>query len=164
LGLAELAPAFFLVYGATILLVRPFAGKLLDNRGDNIVMLPAIVFFGISLIMLALTKSAAVFFLAAISLALGYGNILNIGQAIAVKNAPKESIGLATSTYFAFSDSGLGLGPFVMGLLVKWQGFGAMYLVAAGICTAALILYWFVHGKRAAAISANPLYLNEQAE
>ncbi|NTV89892.1 MAG: MFS transporter [Clostridiales bacterium] len=149
LGLSKWAPAFFVVYGAVILLVRPYAGKMLDRRGDNIVMLPIIVFFGISLIMLAMTKNMTLFFLAAVFMALGYGNILNVGQTIMVKASPKERIGVATSTYFAFSDSGMGLGPLVMGLVVSWKGYSAMYLVTAGICAVGLILYWFTHGNKA---------------
>jgi Arabinose efflux permease len=149
LGFAKAAPFFFVVYAVVILLVRPLAGKLLDRRGDNIVMVPAILFFGISLLILAFARSISVFLLAALLMAPGYGNILNIGQAIAVKVSPKESVGTTTSTYFSFSDTGMGLGPLIMGLLVSWKGFTSTYLVTAGVCVVTLALYWFLHGKHA---------------
>jgi MFS family permease len=149
IGLASIASVFFIVYGAFILIVRPLAGKLLDKKGDNIVMIPTIAFFAASLFLLGFANNSILFIIAAILMALGYGNILNIGQAIAVKMIAHHPhrIGTATSTYFVFSDIGMGLGPLLMGLVVTAQGFSAMFIIDGGIIAASILLYYGLHGR-----------------
>ncbi|WP_229249981.1 MFS transporter [Desulfosporosinus shakirovi] len=75
-------------------------------------------------------------------MALGYGNILNMGQTIAIKSVDPHRIGTATSTYFVFSDTGMGLGPLIMGFIVTWKGFSSMFQVEAGIVTLSILLYY----------------------
>lgn len=154
LELNYIAPLFFIVYGVSILVFRPLAGKLLDKKGDNIVMLPTIAFFAASLFLLAYAQSDFVFLLSAVLMALGYGNILNMGQTLAVKSVESHRIGTATSTYFVFSDAGMGLGPLLMGLIVTWKGFSSMFLVEAGIVTLSLLLYYLLHGRH---VSTQPV-------
>jgi MFS family permease len=139
---------FFIVYGAVIIIVRPLAGKLLDKKGDNIVMLPTIIFFAASLFALGVSKAEYSLIIAAILMALGYGNILTIGQAIAVNSAPSHRVGIATSTYFIFNDLGQGFGPFLMGIIATSAGFANMYFVEAGIVTFSVLLYYILHGAR----------------
>jgi len=147
-GLAAAAPVFFIVYAAFILACRPLAGKFLDKKGDNAVMIPTISFFGISLVVLAFSDTWLLFMTAAFLMALGYGNVLNMGQAVAVKSATPERIALATSTYFMFSDTGMGLGPFLVGFVVAAQSYGGAYLSEAVICAAALVFYLLLNGLK----------------
>jgi MFS family permease len=148
LNLLEAASLFFLVYGAVIIVVRPLAGKLLDKKGDNIVMLPALAFFALALLVTGLAGSTGALVLAAVLMALGYGNILTAGQVIAAAAVPPHRISTATSTYFIFNDLGQGLGPLLMGLIATRQGFSVMYLGEAGIVAAAILLYYLLHGRR----------------
>ncbi|MBN7771759.1 MFS transporter [Clostridium aminobutyricum] len=147
LNLTYMASIFFLVYGVAILLFRPLAGKLLDKKGDNIVMLPTIAFYAASLFTLTFAQTKTLFLLAAILMALGYGNILNMGQTIAVKSVDSHKISTATSTYFIFSDAGMGLGPLLMGLFVTWKGYAFMFLIEAVIVTLSILLYYGLHGR-----------------
>jgi MFS family permease len=147
LNLANFAPVFFIIYAAMILIVRPLAGKLLDKKGDNFVMLPIILFFAASLLTLSFADSKVSFVLAALLMALGYGNILNMGQAIAVNAVPPHRIGTATSTYFVFNDLGQGLGPVLMGLIAAGKGFSFMYLTESIIVLLSIILYYALHGR-----------------
>jgi MFS family permease len=155
LHLANFAPVFFIVYAAMILVVRPLAGRLLDKKGDNFVMLPIIIFFAASLLTLSfaaslqLADSKLMIVLAAILMALGYGNILNMGQAIAVNSVPIHRVGTATSTYFIFNDLGQGLGPLLLGLIAASKGFPTMYLVESIIVLLSIVLYYALHGAHA---------------
>ncbi|MDR3270950.1 MAG: MFS transporter [Peptococcaceae bacterium] len=148
LGLGNAAPLFFVVYAVFILVFRPLAGKLLDRRGDNIVMIPTILFYAASLLVLAFTHSVLVIFLSAFLMALGYGNVLNMGQAVAVKSVPLARIGKATSTYFMFSDAGMGLGPVLLGLVAGGYGFTAMYSVEVVVVLIGLAIYYALHGRK----------------
>jgi MFS family permease len=146
LGLASYTSIFFIVYAGLVLLVRPLAGKLLDRRGDNIVMLPTIAFFAIGLLVLGLANSEASIIFAALFMALGYGNFLTAGQVIAANSVPPHKISTATSTFFILSELGQGFGPLVMGLIATASNFATMYLVEAGIVTASILLYYVLHG------------------
>jgi len=148
LGLESAASLFFIVYAACILVVRPAAGRLLDRRGDNIVMVPSSLFFAASLLLLGFSTSAAPLLFCGVLMAFGYGNLLNIGQAIAVKSSPHDRVSMATGTYFLFSDAGWGIGPIVFGLVADAWGFSRMYFVEVGIVAAGLAVYLALHGVR----------------
>jgi MFS family permease len=147
LNLLTAAQIFFIVYGAVIIVVRPLAGKLLDKKGDNIVMLPTLIFFAASLLIIGLAGDVFLLIIAAILMALGYGNILTVGQVIAANAVPHHRIGTATSTYFIFNDLGQGLGPLLMGLIATGKGFPVMYLCEAGIVAVSIALYYILHGR-----------------
>jgi MFS family permease len=146
-GTPSAAQLFFVVYAVFILIGRPIAGKMLDRRGDNFVMIPAILSFSISLFILCGASTFPQFTAAALFMALGYGNLLNIGQAIAVSAVQPERVGVATSTYFIFSDIGMGTGPFVMGWVASTTDFSFMYFIESIMVIATLCLYWFLHGR-----------------
>ncbi|MER2137018.1 MAG: MFS transporter, partial [Arthrobacter sp.] len=73
--------------------------------------------------------------------------LMPTAQAIAVTVAPDHRIGIATSTFFLILDAGIGLGPFLLGLLIPLTGFSGMYAVLTGLVAAAMVLYHFVHGR-----------------
>ncbi|MCL1865262.1 MAG: MFS transporter [Spirochaetes bacterium] len=147
MGTVGIASIFFLVYSVFILLSRPVSGKLLDKKGDNIVMYPTIIFFSAALLLLGVASSKIIFLLSAVFLALGFGNLMSCGQTIAIKSAPPHRVGMAISTFFVCTDSGIGIGPVIMGLIVPWKGYSGMYATGGGIILLSVILYYFLHGK-----------------
>ncbi|MDN3233163.1 MULTISPECIES: MFS transporter [Priestia] len=70
-------------------------------------------------------------------------------QASAIKAAPSNRVGLATSTFFIFLDGGIGVGPFILGLLIPMTGYRNLYIIMAVIVLLTLFLYYFLHGKHA---------------
>lgn len=147
--LEDSAGVFFSVYAVFLFISRPFTGKLLDHKGDNIVVYPALVLFSLSLILLSQAYNGLILLLAGALVALGFGTMMSCGQAIAVKESPKHRVGLATSTFFICVDGGLGIGPFIAGTIIPIIGFRGMYLTMAGVVILSIILYYFVHGKTA---------------
>ena len=153
--LEEAASFFFLVYAVFLFVSRPIAGRLLDTRGDNVVMYPAILLFSICLLLVGIAQNGFVLLLAGILLAVGYGTIISAAQAIAIKESPKHRVGLATSTFFIFMDAGMGLGPYIIGIIVPYIGYRGMYLTLAAFVFLSIILYYFLHGKKAASRKQN---------
>ena len=87
LDLVEAASIFFLVYSIAVLLSRPLTGRLMDARGANIVMYPAIAVFAVGLFVLSQATTAIGLLVAGALIGLGFGNIQSGTQAIAVKAA-----------------------------------------------------------------------------
>lgn len=150
--LEDAAGVFFVIYAIFLFISRPFTGRLLDIKGDNAVIYPAIIFFTVSLILLSQAHSGIVLLLAGVLVALGFGTMMSCAQAIAIKVSPKHRIGLATSTFFICMDGGMGIGPFLVGMLIPYAGYRGMFFTLAVAVFLSIILYYFLHGKKVATI------------
>lgn len=147
LDLVEAASIFFLVYSIAVLLSRPNTGRLMDARGANVVMYPAIAVFAVGLLVLSQATSALGLLVAGALIGLGFGNIQSGTQAIAVKAATPARMGMATSTFFIALDAGLGFGPYLIGLMIPLTGFSMLYLGLAGVVALLLFLYHIMNGR-----------------
>ncbi len=99
-------------------------------------MYAAIVVFALGLAILALANHGSVLLLSAAVMGLGFGTIQACGRALMVKVTPLHRMGQATSTFYIFGDTGLGLGPLLCGLLIPLTGYRGMYGVMAAIAVA----------------------------
>lgn len=148
IGLMKAASFFFLVYSISVLVTRPFTGKLVDTKGANYVMYPTFVLYAAGLLMLGLAQNSFMLLFAGILIGLGFGNMQSCIQAIAIKVTPMERAGLATSTFYIFMDAGLGLGPYVLGFIVTLLGYQQLYTTLGFVILAATGLYFIVHGRK----------------
>ncbi len=148
LDLVEAASVFFLVYSISVLISRPITGRLMDARGANIVMYPAITVFAVGLLVLSQTTTAVGLLVAGALIGLGFGNIQSGTQAIAVKAASPARMGMATSTFFIALDAGLGFGPYFIGLIIPLTGFSTLYLGLACVVAFLIFLYYVMNGRQ----------------
>ncbi len=147
LKLSEAASFFFMVYAVTLMVSRPLCGRLMDSKGANIIMYPGFVLFALGLWILGMADSGWSLLFAASLIGLGFGNMQSCGQAITIKLADPARLGLATSTFFIFVDSGLGFGPYLLGLGIAYSGYSNLYLGLAVMSLLSLLFYYFLHGK-----------------
>lgn len=157
IGLEREAGYFFILYAVVLFVARPYAGRLLDRIGDNIVMYPAILLFALGLAAISLARGGAVLAAAGALVALGFGTLMSSAQAIAVRVSPRHRIGLATSTFFIFTDGGLAIGPYLIGMLIPHVHFRGMYLILAAMVLLSVILYYALHGRTAAGYETRPV-------
>ncbi|WP_210769270.1 MFS transporter [Occultella kanbiaonis] len=146
-GLAGGASIFFLVYAASMLLTRTIMGRLQDRRGDNAVIVFAVLAFAAGLALLGLAGSDALVIVAGVAMGLGFGSLLGALQAVAVSKVPMRRVGVAISTHYFMVDLGIGIGPVLLGLGLGVFGFDTMYLVLAVVALVSLGLYELVHGR-----------------
>jgi MFS family permease len=99
--------------------------------------------------LLGIANNGFVLLLSGAVIGLGYGNFLSCGQAIAIKGAPPDRLGLATATYYIFLDMGFGVGPYLFGSLVPFTGYRGLYLVMAAVILLTIVSYFFLYRKRA---------------
>ncbi|MBN2060744.1 MAG: MFS transporter [Deltaproteobacteria bacterium] len=148
LHLEKAAIFFFVVYAVMVILSRPFSGRLLDKKGANFVVYPCLFLFAIGMYLLGQTNNGTTLLLAGAIIGLGYGNFLSCGQAISIKGAPSNRLGLATATYYMFLDVGFGIGPYIFGSLVPFTGYRGLYLMMAAVVLATIVLYYFLYRKK----------------
>ena len=149
IDLLDAAGFFFIVYAITVLISRPFVGRLFDSRGENLAMYPSIVIFAGGMILLSQVEHGGMLLLTGILIGLGTGAVQSISQAVTVKVTPIHRMGLATSTFFLCLDIAIGIGPFLSGWFISSIGYRAVYFGAGLISMASIFLYYALHGKKA---------------
>lgn len=138
---------FFIVYAIISIISRPICGRLMDNKNENYVIYPSIIFYIICFVVLANSQSSWMLLLSGAILGLGYGNLTSTSQSVSVKVVPKEKIARATSTFFIGLDLGLGFGPYLLGSFVHKVGISNMYLIMAAVLVVTFFIYYLIHGK-----------------
>lgn len=152
INLTSAASFFFIIYAIFLLASRPFTGKLLDTKGDNIVIYPSLILYALGLVCLSLSYNSALMLIASALIALGFGNMISCSQAVVVNKAANHRIGLATSTFYIALDGGVGIGPLLIGLILPAFGYRGMYMIMGAIIVVAIIIYYFVHGRHASSL------------
>lgn len=145
ISLEKAGSNFFMVYSFAILLSRPLTGKLFDRKGQKALMLPAFLLFGFGLMILGRADNGFLLLASSIVIGLGYGTYTSIAQTIAVQSAPPERAGLATATYLAVAETGIGFGPWLLGLMLPTIGYRGMYALLGAIVLAAMVAWLLAH-------------------
>ena len=112
-------------------------------------MYPVLISFALGFLILSMSHDAVLLLISAIFIGLGYGTIIPSAQAIAIQQSPKKKIGLATSTFYMFTDFGAGIGPVLLGLIIPLTGYRSLYVIMAILVVFATVLYFALHGKKA---------------
>ncbi|ANQ64920.1 MFS transporter [Staphylococcus equorum] len=148
INLITISSYFFIFYAIASLITRPIAGRLMDQKNENVIAYPAFVFLILTFVTLSITNNGWLLILAGLFLGAGYGNISSCMQAIAIKVSPPAKYGIATSTYFIGLDLGVGFGPYVLGLMTSSVSYAQLYAIMAVIVLIAAIIYFFLHGRK----------------
>lgn len=120
----------------------------MDKKGANIVIYPALILFGSGMLLLSSVTTGLTLLLVAALVALGFGNITSISQAIAINIADPHRVGLATATFLIFSDLGNGFGPSIIGLIIPITGYSGLYVLLGIIVLVTIILYYLLYGSK----------------
>ncbi len=134
---------FFLFLAGGIVLSRVSSGKFVDKGYLHQVMMIALSLITIGFVGFALLKSIYWFCIAAFLIGMGYGTLFPALQTLYINMAPASKRGTANSTYLTGFDLGIGLGMLLGAYFADEAGFSHMYLVVAGLCFIAILLYWF---------------------
>lgn len=156
--LEKAASFYFLVYALTVLVSRPFSGRLFDVKGANFVVYPCLLIFALGMLLFSLANNGTVLLLAGALIGLGYGNFISCAQAISIKAVAPHRLGLATATFFIFVDLGFGIGPYLLGAIVPWTGYRGLYLAMIIVIIATIILYHFLCGRKVTSAQAMNIY------
>lgn len=148
INLVEAASYFFLAYAGIVVISRPITGKMMDVRGPNIIVYPCIIVFAIGMLLFSQASAGWMLLLAAVLIGFGYGNFNSIAQTIAVKVTEPHRFGLATSTYFILYDLGLGVGPFILGMIEPYTTYRTIFVSMIPLILICIPLYYLLVGRK----------------
>lgn len=134
---------FFIFLACGLILSRITSGRFVDKGFIHQVMAIALLVIISGFVCFALFHSVVAFCLSAFLVGLGYGTLFPALQTIYINMAPSTKRGTANSTYLTGFDLGIGIGMLVGAYLGHHFGFSQMYLITAGSCFVALLIYWF---------------------
>ena len=141
------ASFFFVAYALATFVTRPFTGKLFDRKGDRIVMVPAFIAFTVGMALLSTVHHPAALLVAAALMGYGAGTVQSSALALAVRMAPPEKLSLANSTFYALLDTGVGVGPLVLGIVEPFWGYRGLFVAMALLSVVSFALYLYVGRK-----------------
>ncbi|WP_371364511.1 putative MFS-type transporter YhhS [Sporomusa rhizae] len=150
INLIEYTSAFFAVFALVILATRPIVGKIFDQYGANMVIYPGFIMFLLGLISLSQIQGLLGFLISAAIIGIGFGALSPAFQTLAIRNLPEHRVGVATATYFLALDISVGLGSFLLSIVVAFGGYSYMYLFNAAIVGITAVFYYIFMSKRAA--------------
>jgi len=142
------ASQYFIAYALAALAGRLIMGRIQDRWGDNVVMIPSLLLFSAGLFLVSVADTHGIFIISGALIGTGYGTVITCGQALVTPVVGTERTAGGMATFFLFLDSGSGLGPVVLGLLLSATGFHQMYFIVAVATLASVGLYWLLHGRR----------------
>ncbi len=121
---------YFAGHVAMILISRPFAGKLFDQKGHTVVIIPGIILMITGLTLLSYATSESSLLIASLFYGLGYGAAHPSLQAWAINRSPANRKGAANGTFLSSLDLGYAVGAVVLGLIATHTNYAVMYRVS----------------------------------
>ena len=138
---------YFTVYAVTLLISRPIIGKLTDRFGFTKVVVPAMLCFVLSFILLSMANSLPMFLLAAFVSAFGYGACQPAIQTLAMKSVKTERRGAASSTSYIAQDFGALIAPAIAGACADAFGYVAMWRIMTAPIIIAMVITFVMRGR-----------------
>ena len=139
---------FFAAFALMLILSRSLGGKILDLYSRERVILPCLIAYSSSMIILAFSKTLLMFVLVGGIWGAGMAFLFPALVAYALDVAG-PSRGPAMGTFTAASDLGVGLGAVIMGIILRFTSYPTMFLCLAltGIINLSYF-YFFVRKKK----------------
>jgi MFS family permease len=150
-GIKEIG-LFFTAYAICLFVSRPICGKLADKYGVDRTIIPGMIVFALSFILISYSHTLPMFLLAGAVSAFGYGICQPAIQALCMQLVTKERRGVAGNTAFIGVDTGYLIAPSLAGVIVTFvqsrggtelAGYAVMYrLMVIPIVLAFILFLW----------------------
>lgn len=118
LGIGNLG-LYFVVYALCLLVTRPLYGRLADTFGAERVLVPGVLCFAASYLMLSNITDFAGLMAVAVVAACGFGACMPLVQSIAMSSVDASRRGAASNTIFTGMDAGTLVGPLLAGFTIE---------------------------------------------
>ncbi|WP_420871895.1 MFS transporter [Cohnella rhizosphaerae] len=134
-----------------MLFTRPFSGRMADKYGLDKILIPAMLMFALSFVLISFSRTLPMFLLSGAVSAFGYGICQPVIQTLCMKLVPQERRGIAGNTSYIGVDIGYLVTPSIAGAIVTLSqsgggavaGYAVMFQVMTLPIAIALVLFLF---------------------
>jgi len=138
---------FFAAYAMVLIFGRALGGRILDVYRREKVILPCLIAYILSMIILAFSKTLQMFILVAVIQAIGHAFLMPALVAYTLDLAG-SSRGASIGLLSGMGDLGMVLGPVMMGIILHFTNFTAMFFCAALIGLINFTYFYFYVKKK----------------
>jgi MFS family permease len=138
---------FFTIIAIMLILGRTIGGRMLDLYSRERVLLPCLVAFIISMVILVFSTTLPLFMIVAVIWGIGHA-FFYPSLVVYVFDRAGSSPGPAMGTFTAMSDLGMFLGPVVMGVVLHLAGYSTMFFSLFLIAAIQLVYFYFFMGRK----------------
>lgn len=153
---------YFICIAVATVLTRILLGRAVDQYGEAPLVYTGNAAMLAGILLLVFAHNTPCYVLSALLLGYSFGAVQPSLQTMAMHAVAPERRGAASSTFFVAFDFGIALGGFLAGVLVKWAGYDAMFLLISLFCVVSLG-YYFLFGRHHAS-SFNPQNRKQRGE
>ena len=121
----------FTTYAIVLVAVRPILAALVDRVKDIYFIIVCSLLSATGMLSFSLSTTLSSFILSSVLMALGFGTLMAVLQALCIKLVPIDSRGTANSTFNAGMDIGMGFGPVIGGAVAAVSSYSTMFMVFA---------------------------------
>ncbi len=146
---ASAGPAY-VVYGISIIATRILTGRLIDRPNRGQVLLPALLLNASGMAAFAYATNLPLTLAGAVLMGIGSGVSHPALIAICVDRMPDARRGRAAAAFYLAFDLGIGVGSWILGLVLGLLGLTGLYLAAAFISLAGALTAPLLTGNRPA--------------
>ena len=132
---------FFLIYAATLVMIRPIAGKLSDRKGESFVIIPALMVTVLALLVLSFSTNMIGVLVSAILYGIGFGAAQPALQAAMIRLVRPDRLGVANASFTTATDLGIGLGAIILGWVSQHTSYQVLFTVSALSVAFSLIMF-----------------------
>lgn len=141
---------YFTAYAISLLISRPISGAVADKYGIGKVIIPGLLIFAASFIIISYARTLPMLILTGVLCAFGHGVCVPTLQALCMLLVPKQRRGAAGNTNYIGSDSAYLLGPTAAGFIItgihnitgsELSGYQGMYRMMVIPVIAALLFF-----------------------
>lgn len=138
---------YFTVCAVFLFIARPIAGKLMDKKGLDIVVIPGIVLACISAVLLGKAGTLSLILMSGVIRSLGQGAAQPSLQAACINKVGKAKSGIAVSTFLLGGDIGQGISPMIGGYLAERYNYEFLFYFCAVLMFGAFLYYLTVRNR-----------------
>ena len=147
---------YFTVHAIFLIIFRPFCGRLAEKLGYAKVMVPSLILYACTFLLISRSTQLWQFLVIAVLTAAGYGVCSPLFQSIAMSSVPNERSGAASATNFTGLDTAQLIGPTFAGFLAdrfyaqtgsEVAGYSSMYVAIAGVMACGVVLYLLLYKR-----------------
>ncbi len=148
---------FFTVLACVMLCSRPMCGALTDKYGLRRIIIPGMLIFAVSFVMVSFSRSLASVLVGAVAAAIGYGAANPAAQTMCMQCEPPIKRGVASNTMYIGMDLGFFLGPVIGGYIYSAADYKTVILAGGAPTLIACVVFicaWPSFKRRVSEIQA----------
>ena len=128
---------YFLIYSVTGVVVRVLGRRVLDRVGLARVMVPALVILALGMALVAGSGHHGVLNLSALVGGFGHGYLYPSLSALVIARTDLAAMGRSSSIYTSLYDAGTMAGPYLLGVVGEYFGYGLLFIVSGAFALVA---------------------------